>query len=133
MYVRHENNAKKVTRVKPMQKFACLFCLIILSVFILGGCQSMNKNEDEALLQEAESIAIQHMKEKYDLDVVVTSEKKLPSIAVAEISLKGHVVDHEEQRFNLYVNYERKEVTSMGMSEEFKKLLLDKGYDPFKK
>ncbi|MGR6541540.1 hypothetical protein [Paenibacillus tundrae] len=93
----------------------------------------MNKNEDEALLQEAESIAIQHMKEKYDLDVVVTSEKKLPSIAVAEISLKGHVVDHEEQRFNLYVNYERKEVTSMGMSEEFKKLLIDKGYDPFKK
>ncbi|WP_272039587.1 hypothetical protein [Paenibacillus sp. JJ-100] len=119
--------------MKSMRKYAFLFCLIILSAFILGGCQRMNANEDEALLQEAENIAIQHMKEKYDLDVVITSEKKLPRKAVAEISLKGHVVDQEEQRFNLYVNYERKEVTSMGMSEDFKQLLIDKGYDPFKK
>ena len=46
-------------------------------------------NNDDKLMSQAKETAIQFFKEKYDLDVEVTNQKKLPTYVADEIDVEG--------------------------------------------
>ncbi|MDP4095736.1 hypothetical protein OIN60_02890 [Paenibacillus sp. P96] len=91
----------------------------------------MKDSEKEALFEEAEATAVQYFKEKFDMDVVITKHKLLPEMALSQIAMEGYVVNHEEQRFDISYDYNTKKALDFVMSQELKKAIIAKGYDPF--
>lgn len=90
-----------------------------------------NTTDDEALISQAMTTAINHLKDKYDLDVEITAAKLLPAYIANEVRLEGNVIDNKEQHFNITVNYKTNETSNFGMSPELVTAIKDKGYDPY--
>ncbi|MFE0559246.1 hypothetical protein ACFW1P_25315 [Paenibacillus sp. NPDC058910] len=65
----------------------------------------MKGNEETAIIEEAQEVAIRHFKDEYDLEVRITKQEMLPSYVASQVNMEGHVVGKEEQRFNISVNY----------------------------
>ena len=101
--------------------------LIIMVTLILGGCSNMKESEKQALYQEAESSVVQYFKQKYELDVVITSKELLPEMAVSQIGLKGHVKDHEDQSFGISYDYKRKQPRIWSLARRLRKPYKRKG------
>ncbi|MBT2282278.1 hypothetical protein J7E78_01755 [Paenibacillus polymyxa] len=93
----------------------------------------MNASEKEALYQEAEANVIQYFKQKFELDVVITSKELLPEMAVSQIGLKGHVKDHEDQSFGISYDYKKKVTKNLVISPEIEEVMMAKGHDPYVK
>ena len=92
----------------------------------------MTESEKQALYQEAEKVVVQHFKEKFDEDVVVTSKELLPEMAMSQIGLKGHVKDHEDQNFGISYDY-KKNHQNLVISPELEEAMKAKGHDPYAK
>lgn len=120
-------------RIKRAGWLKGLFTLMMVFTIFLGGCQNMNASEKEALYQEAEATVIQHFKQKFELDVVITSKELLPEMAVSQIGLKGHVKDHEDQSFGISYDYKKKVTKNLVISPEIEKVMMAKGHDPYAK
>ncbi|MBE0343103.1 hypothetical protein E4V51_21510 [Paenibacillus sp. 28ISP30-2] len=86
----------------------------------------MNKDEDAELISKAKATAIEHMKDKYGLDVEITYAKKMPAYVVFKVNFKGNVVGHEEQTFGISVDYKTQETSNFMISPELKKVLSGK-------
>lgn len=57
---------------------------IMMIVFILGGCSRVDtKDKDQEIIDRSEAIAIQYLKETYDLDVTIIEKKILPKMAMS--------------------------------------------------
>jgi len=93
----------------------------------------MKESEKQALFQEAEASVIQHFKQKFELDVVITSKELLPEMAVSQIGVKGHVKDHEDQSFGISYDYKKKTTKNLVISPEIEEAIKAKGYDPYAK
>ncbi|MFB5676495.1 hypothetical protein ACE3NQ_29025 [Paenibacillus terreus] len=91
----------------------------------------MTETDRQALYNEADPVAVDYFKEKFNLEIVITEHKLLPTMAVSEVSVIGHVKDHEDQYFNLSYDYKKKAVAGFSMSQEFEQALIKKGYDPY--
>ncbi|MFM9281305.1 hypothetical protein [Paenibacillus jiagnxiensis] len=89
----------------------------------------MNETDKQALFNEADPFAVEYFKEKFNLEIVITDHELLPTMAVSEVSVIGHVKDHEDQKFILTYNYKKKVVTGASISRELSQDLKDKGYD----
>lgn len=119
-----------------------LFICFLLIPFILGGCQTVDSNKtnhsgitddmatndeatnnDDQLMSQARETAIQFFKEKYDLEVEVTNQKKLPAYVADEIDVEGYVVGHKDQTFNISVNYKTLQTKNFVMSPELEKVI----------
>lgn len=79
--------------------------------------------EEQALLDQAKETVIQYFKEQFDLEVQITGAKKVPSFVADEIDVEGFVKGHEDQTFNLSVNYNTQETKNFVMSPELKEAL----------
>lgn len=93
----------------------------------------MKESEKQALFQEAETKAVNYFKDKYELNVVITSKELLPEMALDSIAMEGHVVEQEEQEFTISYDYTDKKIKNFGMSPAIKATIIAKGYDPFAK
>ncbi|MCT1403562.1 hypothetical protein M4D81_31650 [Paenibacillus sp. p3-SID867] len=80
-------------------------------------------NNDDELMSQARETAIQFFKEKYDLDVEVTNQKKMPTYVADEIDVEGYVIGHKDQTFNISVNYKTLQTKNFVMSPELKKVI----------
>ena len=115
-----------------MPRIAKSFLLIIVVIGLLGGCSGVNK-EDQEIIDRSESIAIKYLKETYDLDDVVITRRQLqPRMAMARVTIYGYVRGHEEQHFNVSVNYESNKAELLSFSKEFRSMLSERGFDPYK-
>lgn len=95
--------------------------------------RSTDKNSnDQDIMNEAKSIAIQYFKDKYNLDVEITNQKKLPTYVASEIDVEGHVVGHKDQSFIISVNYKTQKTDNIMVSPEFKQEIINRGFDPNK-
>lgn len=105
----------------------------IMIVFILGGCSRVDTKEDkdQEILNRSEAIAIQYLKETYDLDVTITEKKILPKMAMSWVTVSGYVTDHENLIFSVSVDYESNEKESFSFNTELEEFLINKGYDPY--
>ncbi|WP_127594775.1 hypothetical protein [Paenibacillus lautus] len=65
----------------------------------------MKGNEQTAIIEEAQAVAITHFIEEYGLEVRITKQEMLPTYVASQVNMEGHVVGEEEQRFNISVNY----------------------------
>jgi hypothetical protein len=106
---------------------------MLIMIVLLGGCQNVNKSENENLMQEAKNLAIQYFKDEYGLDVEITDQEKLAEYISPQITMKGYVKDKPEESFNISVDYEDKKTTNFVMSPELEKTIRAKGIDPFAK
>ncbi|MBE0343104.1 hypothetical protein E4V51_21515 [Paenibacillus sp. 28ISP30-2] len=79
------------------------------------------------MISKAKATAVQYLKEKYKLDVEVTYAKKMPTYVNSEISLRGHVIDHEKQEFSISVDYTNQKVSGLGINSELEKVLIENG------
>jgi len=86
-------------------------------------------NNDDELMRQAKETAVQFFKEKYDLDVEVTNQKKLPTYVADEIDVEGYVVGHKDQTFNISVNYKTLQTKNFVMSPELKEVIQAKEQD----
>ncbi|URJ60996.3 hypothetical protein [Paenibacillus polymyxa] len=102
--------------------------VLIALILILGGCQKVNKDEDAELISQAKATAIKHMKDEYGLDVEITYEHKLPTYVSNKIDFKGNVKEHQEQTFDIAVDYKTQEISNFLYSPELKDVLIEKGY-----
>lgn len=93
----------------------------------------MKESEKQAYFKEAEAEAVKYLKNKYELDVVITNKELLPEMALDSIAMEGHVAEHEEQEFTISYDYEDKKIRNFGMSPAIKEAIIAKGYDPFNK
>ncbi|UPK44368.1 hypothetical protein [Paenibacillus pabuli] len=93
----------------------------------------MKESEKQAYFKEAEAEAVKYLKNKYELDVVITKKELLPEMALDSIAMEGHVVEHEDQEFTISYDYEDKKIKNFGMSPAIKEAIIAKGYDPFNK
>lgn len=91
----------------------------------------MTETDKQALFDEADPVAVDYFKERFDIEIVITDHKLLPTMAVDKVSVIGHVKDHEDQTFNLKYDYKKKTVTGFSMSQEFEQAIKDKGLDPY--
>jgi hypothetical protein len=106
---------------------------MLFTIVLLGGCQSVNKSENDGQMQEAKNLAIQYFKDEYGLDVEITDQEKLDEYITPKITMKGHVKGKPEESFNIAVDYEDKKTTNFVMSPELEKAIRAKGIDPFAK
>lgn len=107
--------------------------LMLFMIALLGGCQSVNKSENESQMQDAKNLAIQYFKDEYGLDVEITDQEKLAEYISPQINMKGYVKGKPEESFNISVDYEDKKTTNFVMSPELEKAIRAKGIDPFAK
>lgn len=115
-----------------MPRIAKSFLLIIVVIGLLGGCSGVNK-EDKEVIDRSESIAIKYLKDTYNLnDVVITRRQLQPRMAMARVTVYGYVRGHEEQHFNVSVNYESNKAELLSFSREFRNMLSERGFDPYK-
>ena len=110
-----------------------LVVIMIFAIFVLGGCQNMTESEKQAYFQEAEKKATSYFKDKYELDVVITSKELLPEMALDSIAMEGHVAEHKDQEFTISYDYNEKKIKNLGMSPAIKEAITAKGYDPYEK
>ncbi|CAM4346897.1 hypothetical protein [Paenibacillus xylanexedens] len=89
------------------------------------------KDKDQEIIDRSEAIAIQYLKETYDLDVIITEKKILPKMAMSWVTVSGHVTDHENFIFSVSVDYESNEKESFSFNTELEELLVSEGYDPY--
>lgn len=68
----------------------------------------MKESEKQALFQEAEAKAVKYFKDKYEMNVVITSKELLPEMALDSIAMEGHVVEQEDQEFTISYDYNDK-------------------------
>jgi len=93
----------------------------------------MTETDKQALFDEADPVAVDYFKERFDIEIVITDHKLLPTMAVSEVSVIGHVKDHEDQYFDLSYDYKKKAVAGFSMSQELEQAIKDKGLDPYTK
>ena len=93
----------------------------------------MTVGQKQAYFQEAEKKAVRYFKDKFELDVVITSKELLPEMALDSIALEGHVTEHQDQEFTISYDYTEKKMKNFGMSPAIKEAIIAKGYDPFEK
>lgn len=110
--------------------------IIIIILLALGFQKIYNHNlekkmNNQAIIDQAKFTAVEHLKEKYELDVEITGEQMLPTYVSYRVSLEGNVIGNKDQHFNISVNYKTNEVSNFGMSPELVEALKAKGYDPF--
>lgn len=121
-----------VTHMKGMIRISHRYLkgmmVLIALILILGGCQKVNKDEDAELISQAKATAIKHMKDEYGLDVEITYEHKLPTYVSNKIDFKGNVKEHQEQTFDIAVDYKTQEISNFLYSPELKDVLIEKGY-----
>lgn len=91
----------------------------------------MKDSEKQTYFKEAEEEAVKYLKDKYELDVVITNKELLPEMALDSIAMEGHVVEHEAQDFTITYDYADKKIENFGMSPAIKEAIIAKGYDPF--
>jgi len=89
----------------------------------------MTETDRQALFNEADPVAVDYFKEKFEVEIVITDHNLLPTMAVSEVSVIGHVKDHQNLKFDLTYDYEKKVVTGVSISQEFSQALKDKGFD----
>ncbi|MGE6574295.1 hypothetical protein [Paenibacillus amylolyticus] len=90
------------------------------------------KDKDQEIIDRSEAIAIQYLKDTYDLDVKITRKQMQPKMAMSWVTFYGYVSQHEEQSFNVSINYEENRTESFSFSPELEEVLLNEGYDPYK-
>lgn len=90
----------------------------------------MKESDKQAYFKEAEEEAVKYLKNKYELDVVITNTELLPEMALDSIAMEGHVMEQEAQKFTISYDYVDKEIENFGMSPAIKKVIIAKGYDP---
>ncbi|QKS60107.1 hypothetical protein HUB98_12115 [Paenibacillus barcinonensis] len=91
----------------------------------------MNK-EDQEIIDRSESIAIKYLKDTYSLnDVVITGRQMQPKMAMSWVTFYGYVSQHEDQSFNVSINYKENQTESFSFSPELEKALIANGYDPY--
>ncbi|KGP79576.1 MULTISPECIES: hypothetical protein [unclassified Paenibacillus] len=90
------------------------------------------KDKDQEIMERSEAIAIQYLKDTYDLDVTITRKQMQPKMAMSWVTFYGYVSQHEEQSFNVSINYEENRTESFSFSPELEEFLLTEGYDPYK-
>ena len=95
-----------------------------------NNANDVNKEEAE-IIDQAKATAIEHLKNKYELDVEITEEKILPAYIADEVRLKGNVIGSKDQYFNITVNYKTNKTSNFAMSPDLVKAIRDKGYEPF--
>jgi hypothetical protein len=121
-----------VTHMKGMIRISHRYLkgmmVLIALILILGGCHKVNKDEDAELVSKAKATAIKHMKDEYGLDVEITYEHKLPTYVSNKIDFKGNVKEHQEQTFDIAVDYKTQEISNFLYSPELKDVLIEKGY-----
>lgn len=100
-------------------------------LILLAGCQSTNKADDEAIISQAKTTAINHLKDKYELDVEITEAKILPAYIAHHVRMEGIANGSKDQYFNITVNYKTNETSNFGMSPELVTAIREKGYEPF--
>lgn len=86
---------------------------------------------NQAIMDQAKITAMEHLKEKYELDVEITGEQMLPTYVSFSVNLEGNVIGSKDQHFNVSVNYKTNEVSGFAMSPELVEAIKAKGYDPF--
>jgi hypothetical protein len=94
---------------------------------ILGGCSGVNE-KDQEIIERSETIAIDYLKETYNLDVTITRRQMLPKMAMSRVSIYGYITGNEDQTFIISINYVTGLKEMFAYSPEFKKALLVKGY-----
>jgi C4-dicarboxylate-specific signal transduction histidine kinase len=87
------------------KKYMLWLGLLTLLAVVLGGCKDVKGNEQTAIIEEAQKVAITHFQEEYGLEVQITKQEMLPTYVASQVNMEGHVVGEEEQRFNISVNY----------------------------
>lgn len=87
------------------KKYMLWLGLLTLLAVVLGGCKDVKGNEQTAIIEEAQKVAITHFQEEYGLEVRITKQEMLPTYVASQVNMEGHVVGEEEQRFNISVNY----------------------------
>lgn len=92
-----------------------------------NGGQVTPATEEEALLEQAKETVIKHFREEYGLEVQITGAKKVPSYVADEIDVEGYVQGHEDQTFNLSVNFNTQETKNFVMSPQLKDALEAQG------
>ncbi|MDM5281004.1 hypothetical protein [Paenibacillus silvae] len=85
--------------------------------------------KDQEILDRAETLAIDYLKNTYHLDVTITKKKILPKMAMSRVTVYGYVTGHEDQTFSVHINYETNQQESFGYSKQLKKALNDEGYN----
>jgi hypothetical protein len=101
----------------------------VLIILIVGGCQPVNNNQattdnsSDEVITKAKTTAVEHFKEKYDLDVEITKEEMMPSIVADKVNLEGFVVDHPEQTFKISVDFNTGETSNFVMNPELRKAI----------
>ncbi|NMO95546.1 hypothetical protein [Paenibacillus lemnae] len=117
--------------------------LLVAITLMLGGCQQVKEtnlddnyrvvhnSEDQAIIDMAKATATKHLKDEYALEVEITGEKLLPAYVTTEVIFEGNVVGNKEQSFNIFINYNKNEISELGMSPELIAAIRAKGYEPF--
>lgn len=99
---------------------------------ILGGCSGVNKeDQDQEIIDRSEAVAIQFLKDSYNLEVTITRRQMLPKMAIARVTIYGYVTGHKDQHFNVSVNYESNVAELLSFSKEFHNMLNKRGFDPY--
>lgn len=122
--------------VFKFRPFMVLLGVILIILVGLGFQKIYNHNlekkmNNQAIIDQAKITAVEHLKEKYELDVEITGEQILPTYVSYRVSLEGNVIGSKEQNFNVSVNYKTNEVLGFAMSPELVATIRAKGYDPF--
>ncbi|MDL1162465.1 hypothetical protein P0100_15520 [Yersinia pestis] len=87
------------------KKYMLWLRLLILFAVVLGGCKDVEGNEQTAIIEEAQNVAITHFQEEHGLEVRITKQEMLPTYVAYQVNMEGNVVGEEKQRFNISVNY----------------------------
>ncbi|MCP1186528.1 hypothetical protein [Paenibacillus sp. 1781tsa1] len=92
----------------------------------------MNKEDrDQEIIDRSEAVAIQFLKDSYNLEVTITRRQLLPKMAIARVTIYGYVTGHKDQHFNVSVNYESNVAELLSFSKEFHNMLKIRGFDPY--
>ncbi|MEK4365026.1 hypothetical protein MKX68_21575 [Paenibacillus sp. FSL M8-0212] len=107
-----------------------MITLVAMLLLILGGCAGVNekKIKDQEIINRSEAIAIEYLKDTYNLDVTITDKEIMPKMAMSWVTVYGHVKEHKEQTFSVSINYETNKQESFIYSQQLKSALQEEGY-----
>ncbi|MDR0271188.1 hypothetical protein [Paenibacillus sp.] len=93
--------------------------LLILSVLLVGCGKS--KSDDSIIIEKAKQIGIEYFKKNYNIDVVFTEFKVMPSYIDSMVTMHGHVQGAETETIYLMVNYRTYEIDQVYVFDDFDK------------
>ncbi|MET1170162.1 hypothetical protein ACQKFM_14565 [Paenibacillus xylanexedens] len=107
-----------------------MIILAAMLVLILGGCAGVNekKIKDQEIINRSEAMAIEYLKNTYNLEVTITDKEIMPKMAMSWVTVYGHVKEHKEQTFSVSINYETNKQESFIYSQQLKSALQEEGY-----